>query len=117
MSKDDEKELMTLIAGIAWGLSRPRSQYLTAHGLQLIYSLIRLVFSGSCFTASCYLADQEKVQRHAHNRPLVIHPTCFLFAFLGLLATQLTYLEAIDAIAATAFSISLSHWSFGLFLC
>lgn len=52
------------------------------------------VFRG-CTTASCYLADQEKVKAFLRDRSSYL--PLLLFAFLGLLMTQLTYLEAIDA--------------------
>ena len=118
MSKTMKGTLMTLIAGIAWGLSGACGQYLMAHGFTAIgLTTIRLVFSGAVLLLLAYLADQEKVKAFS-NRPLVIHPLA-LFAFLGLLMTQLTYLEAIDATnagTATVCNISVPL-EFGLFLC
>ena len=96
MSKTMKGTLMTLIAGIAWGLSGACGQYLLAHGFTAIgLTTIRLVFSGAVLLLLAYLADQEKVKAFLTDRSSYL--SLFLFAFLGLLMTQLTYLEAIDA--------------------
>ena len=96
MSKTMKGTLMTLIAGIAWGLSGACGQYLLAHGFTAIgLTTIRLVFSGAVLLLLAYLADQEKVKAFLTDRSSYI--PLLLFAFLGLLMTQLTYLEAIDA--------------------
>lgn len=96
MSKTMKGTLMTLIAGIAWGLSGACGQYLMAHGFTAIgLTTIRLVFSGAVLFLLAYLADREKVKAFLRDRSSYI--PLLLFAFLGLLMTQLTYLEAIDA--------------------
>lgn len=96
MSKTMKGTLMTLIAGIAWGLSGACGQYLLAHGFTAIgLTTIRLVFSGAVLLLLAYLADQEKVKAFLRDRSSYL--PLLLFAFLGLLMTQLTYLEAIDA--------------------
>lgn len=95
MSKTMKGTLMTLIAGIAWGLSGACGQYLLVHGFTAIgLTTIRLVFSGAVLLLA-YLADQEKVKAFLRDRSSYL--PLLLFAFLGLLMTQLTYLEAIDA--------------------
>ena len=67
-----------------------------AHGFTAIgLTTIRLVFSGAVLLLLAYLADQEKVKAFSTDRSSYL--SLFLFAFLGLLMTQLTYLEAIDA--------------------
>lgn len=96
MSKTMKGTLMTLIAGIAWGLSGACGQYLLVHGFTAIgLTTIRLVFSGAVLLLLAYLADQEKVKAFLRDRSSYL--PLLLFAFLGLLMTQLTYLEAIDA--------------------
>lgn len=96
MSKTMKGTLMTLIAGIAWGLSGACGQYLMAHGFTAIgLTTIRLVFSGAVLLLLAYLADQEKVKAFLTDRSSYI--PLLLFAFLGLLMTQLTYLEAIES--------------------
>ena len=96
MSKTMKGTLMTLIAGIAWGLSGacrpvPDGSWIYSNWFDNnSFSVFR-----SCTTASCISSGPGK-SKGLSNRPLVIHPL-LLFAFLGLLMTQLTYLEAIDA--------------------
>lgn len=94
MSKTMKGTLMTLIAGIAWGLSGVSGQYLMVHGFSAIeLTNLRLLFSGIVLILLSYVADKEKflafVKDKSSYLPLLI------FAFLGLLLTQLTYLEAI----------------------
>lgn len=81
MSKTMKGTLMTLIAGIAWGLSGACGQYLMAHGFTAIgLTTIRLVFSRSCTTASCISSGPGK-SKGLSNRPLVIHPLAFICFF------------------------------------
>lgn len=96
MSKTMKGTLMTLIAGIAWGLSGACGQYLMAHGFTAIgLTTIRLVFSGAVLLLLAFLADKEKVRAFLSDRSSYL--PLLLFAFLGLLMTQLTYLEAIES--------------------
>ncbi len=84
MSKEDVKgTLMTLIAGIAWGLSGACGRYLIAHGFTIGLTTIRLVFSRSCTTASYYLADQEKVKAFLTDRSSYIPLLCCIFGFVN----------------------------------
>ena len=61
MSKTMKGTLMTLIAGIAWGLSGACGQYLMAHGFTAI-GLTNNSFSvfRSCTTASCISSGPGK---------------------------------------------------------
>ncbi|QWL83613.1 Drug-metabolite transporter (DMT) superfamily protein [Streptococcus sp. ZB199] len=94
--KDDEGTLMTLIAGIAWGLSGACGQYLMAHGFTAIgLTTIRLIISGAVLLLLAFLADKKRVRAFLTDRSSYL--PLLLFAFLGLLMTQLTYLEAIHA--------------------
>ncbi|HAC3243821.1 TPA_asm: EamA family transporter [Listeria monocytogenes] len=94
MSTTLKGTLITLIAGIAWGLSGVSGQYLMVHGFSAIgLTNLRLLFSGIVLIILSYVADKEKfwafVKDKSSYLPLLV------FAFLGLLLTQLTYLEAI----------------------
>ncbi len=90
MSKTMKGTLMTLIYRIAWSLSGAYGQCLMAHGFTAIgLTTIRLVFSGAT-TASCILQADQESKGLLTDFCFVIHPPCFLFAFLGLLMTQLT---------------------------
>ena len=96
MSKTMKGTLMTLIAGIAWGLSGACGQYLMAHGFTAIgLTTIRLIISGAVLLLLAFLADKKKVRAFLTDRSSYL--PLLLFAFLGLLMTQLTYLEAIHA--------------------
>ena len=87
---------MTLIAGTAWGLSGACGQYLMVHGFTAIgLTTIRLIISGAVLLLLAYLSDKKKVKSFLTDRSTYL--PLLLFAFLGLLMTQLTYLEAIHA--------------------
>ena len=61
MSKTMKGTLMTLIAGIAWGLSGVSGQYLMVHGFSAIeLTNLRLLFSGIVLILLSYVADKEK---------------------------------------------------------
>ena len=102
MSTTLKGTLITLIAGIAWGLSGVSGQYLMVHGFSAIgLTNLRLLFSGIILIILSYVADKEKflafVKDKSSYLPLLV------FAFLGLLLNQLTYLEAIaESNAGTA---------------
>ena len=86
--------LMTVIAGIAWGLSGVSGQYLMGHGFSaLILTNIRLLISGAVLILFAYLSNKENFFAFLKDKSSYI--SLILFAFLGLLLTQLTYLIAI----------------------
>ena len=94
MSTSFKGTLMTVIAGIAWGLSGVSGQYLMAHGFSAIgLTNFRLLFSGIVLIILSYVADKEKVLAFAKDKSSYL--PLLVFSFLGLLLTQLTYLEAI----------------------
>ena len=94
MSTTLKGTLITLIAGIAWGLSGVSGQYLMAHGFSAIgLTNLRLLFSGIVLIIFSYVADKEKALAFVNDKSSYI--PLLLFSFLGLLLTQLTYLEAI----------------------
>lgn len=93
MSKTMKGTLMTLIAGIAWGLSGVSGQYLMVHGFSAIeLTNLRLLF----LELSLFFFPTLQIRRSFWPLPKINLPTFpFLFCLLGLLLTQLTYLEAI----------------------
>ena len=96
MSKTLKGSLMVITAGIAWGVSGVSGQYLMAHGFTAIgLTTIRLIISGAVLLLLAFLADKKKVRAFLTDRSSYL--PLLLFAFLGLLMTQLTYLEAIHA--------------------
>lgn len=94
MSTSFKGTVMTVIAGIAWGLSGVSGQYLMAHGFSaIVLTNIRLLISGAVLLLFAYLSDKEKFVAFFKDKSSYI--SLILFAFFGLLLTQLTYLIAI----------------------
>ena len=94
MSTTLKGTLITLIAGIAWGLSGVSGQYLMIHGFSANgLTNLRLLFSGIVLIILSYFADKEKFMAFVKDKSSYL--SLLIFAFLGLLLTQPTYLEAI----------------------
>ncbi|HEM4138258.1 TPA: EamA family transporter [Streptococcus suis] len=86
--------LITLIAGIAWGLSGVSGQYLIGRGMsvQLITSM-RLMVSGLVLLGLCAVTARRNLLALLKNGRAVL-AVC-LFALFGLALNQLAYLQAI----------------------
>lgn len=86
--------LITLIAGIAWGLSGVSGQYLIGRGMsvQLITSM-RLMVSGLVLLGLCAVTARRNLLALLKNGRAVL-AVCF-FALFGLALNQLAYLQAI----------------------
>ncbi|HEL1613305.1 TPA: EamA family transporter [Streptococcus suis] len=86
--------LITLIAGIAWGLSGVSGQYLIGRGMsvQLITSM-RLMVSGLVLLGLCAVTARRNLLALLKNGRAVLAVS--LFALFGLALNQLAYLQAI----------------------
>lgn len=86
--------LITLVAGIAWGLSGVSGQYLIGRGMsvQLITSM-RLMVSGLVLLGLCAVTARRNLLALLKNGRAVL-AVCF-FALFGLALNQLAYLQAI----------------------
>ncbi|HEM5031243.1 TPA: EamA family transporter [Streptococcus suis] len=86
--------LITLIAGIAWGLSGVSGQYLIERGMsvQLITSM-RLMVSGLVLLGLCAVTARRNLLALLKNGRAVL-AVCF-FALFGLALNQMAYLQAI----------------------
>lgn len=86
--------LITLIAGIAWGLSGVSGQYLIGRGMsvQLITSM-RLMVSGLVLLGLCAVTARRNLLALLKNGRAML-AVCF-FALFGLALNQLAYLQAI----------------------
>ncbi|HEM5163766.1 TPA: EamA family transporter [Streptococcus suis] len=86
--------LITLIAGIAWGLSGVSGQYLIGRGMsvQLITSM-RLMVSGLVLLGLCAVTARRNLLALLKNGRALL-AVCF-FALFGLVLNQLAYLQAI----------------------
>ncbi|MCP9467914.1 MAG: DMT family transporter, partial [Candidatus Granulicatella sp. P6S_S16_bin.50.1] len=86
--------LMTLFAGIAWGMSGACGQYLMAHGMGVLsLTDLRLIISGVCLLAMSYVFTRGQLVAFFKEKKNYAKIT--LFAFIGLFMNQFTYLEAI----------------------
>ena len=86
--------LMTLFAGIAWGMSGACGQYLMAHGMSVLaLTDLRLIISGVCLLAMSYVFTRGQLVAFFKEKKNYARIT--LFAFIGLFMNQFTYLEAI----------------------
>lgn len=86
--------LITLIAGLAWGLSGVSGQYLIERGMsvQLITSM-RLMVSGLVLLGLCAVTARRNLLALLKNGRAVLAVS--LFALFGLALNQLAYLQAI----------------------
>lgn len=102
MSKIAKGTLLTLVAGIAWGLSGTSGQYLMVHGFPvLVLTNIRLLIAGVLLVLYMLLTNQKKLFEMLKDREAMI--SLVLFALLGLLLNQFAYLKSIyESNAGTA---------------
>ena len=102
MSKIAKGTLLTLVAGIAWGLSGTSGQYLMVHGLPvLVLTNIRLLIAGVLLVLYMLPTNQKKLFEMLKDREAMM--SLVLFALLGLLLNQFAYLKSIyESNAGTA---------------
>lgn len=94
MSKIAKGTLLTLVAGIAWGLSGTSGQYLMVHGFPvLVLTNIRLLIAGVLLVLYMLLTNQKKLFEMLKDREAMM--SLVLFALLGLLLNQFAYLKSI----------------------
>jgi len=92
MSKIAKGTLLTLVAGIAWGLSGTSGQYLMVHGFPvLVLTNIRLLIAGVLLVLYMLLTNQKKLFEMLKDREAMM--SLVLFALLGLLLNQFAYLK------------------------
>ena len=102
MSKIAKGTLLTLVAGIAWGLSGTSGQYLMVHGFPvLVLTNIRLLIAGVLLVLCMLLTNQKKLFEMLKDREAMM--SLVLFALLGLFLNQFAYLKSIyESNAGTA---------------
>ncbi|MBL6538370.1 EamA family transporter [Streptococcus suis] len=95
MTEKQKGTLITLIAGIAWGLSGVSGQYLMTRGLAVeLLTSLRLLIAGVCLlTIAWWTARNDLVRLLRHKRDLLM---TLVFALLGLVLNQMAYLQAIS---------------------
>ncbi|CYV08619.1 EamA family transporter [Streptococcus suis] len=86
--------LITVIAGIAWGLSGVSGQYLMSRGVSVdMITSLRLLVSGFFLVGLAYATANEQLLIVLKNRKALLG--IFVFAMLGLVLNQMAYLQAI----------------------
>lgn len=94
MSKIAKGTILTLVAGIAWGLSGTSGQYLMTHGFPvLVLTNIRLLIAGFLLVLYMVLTNRRKLIEMLKDQKAMMSLT--LFALLGLLLNQFAYLKSI----------------------
>ena len=102
MSNTTKGTILTLIAGIAWGLSGTSGQYLMEQGFPvLVLTNIRLLLAGGLLLGYLLLTDREKLKAMLRDKQTL--GSILLFALFGLLLNQFSYLKSIyESNAGTA---------------
>ncbi|BCP58960.1 DMT family transporter [Streptococcus parasuis] len=86
--------LITLIAGIAWGLSGVSGQYLMSRGVSVdMITSLRLLVSGFFLVGLAYATAKEQLLAVLKDKNALLG--IFIFALLGLVLNQTAYLQAI----------------------
>ncbi|BCP61096.1 DMT family transporter [Streptococcus suis] len=86
--------LITLIAGIAWGLSGVSGQYLMSRGVSVdMITSLRLLVSGFFLVGLAYATAKEQLLAVLKDKNALLG--IFIFAMLGLVLNQTAYLQAI----------------------
>lgn len=86
--------LITLVAGIAWGLSGVSGQYLMSRGVSVdMITSLRLLISGVFLVGLAYVTAKDQLLIVLKNRKALFE--IFVFAMLGLVLNQMAYLQAI----------------------
>lgn len=86
--------LITVIAGIAWGLSGVSGQYLMSRGVSVdMITSLRLLVSGLFLVGLAYATAKEQLLAVLKDKNALLG--IFIFAMLGLILNQTAYLQAI----------------------
>lgn len=87
--------IVTLVSGIAWGLSGVSGQFLMQNGLDAgQLTTIRLFLSGVFLIAIVWCRDAKRIRNFFKDRNAIL--TIVLFSIIGLALNQFAYLKAID---------------------
>ena len=95
MSKSFKGFLLTIIAGIAWGLSGTSGQYLMVHGISaLVLTNLRLLIAGGILMLLAYATAKDKMLAFLTDKKSLL--SLLIFALIGLFLNQFAYLTAIQ---------------------
>ncbi len=95
MSNSLKGTLLTVVAGIAWGLSGTSGQCLMAHGISaLVLTNLRLLIAGGILMLLAYATAKDKILVFLKDRKSLL--SLLIFALIGLFLNQFAYLSAIQ---------------------
>lgn len=95
MSNSLKGTLLTVVAGIAWGLSGTSGQYLMAYGISaLVLTNLRLLIAGGILMLLAYATAKDKILVFLKDRKSLL--SLLIFALIGLFLNQFAYLSAIQ---------------------
>lgn len=95
MSNSLKGTLLTVVAGIAWGLSGTSGQYLMVHGISaLVLTNLRLLIAGGILMLLSYATAKDKILVFLKDRKSLL--SLLIFALIGLFLNQFAYLSAIQ---------------------
>lgn len=94
MKETTKGTLLTLVAGTAWGLSGVSGQYLMSHGFGVeVLTTIRLLLAGIFLLGLAYWQSRDSLKSALTNAKSLL--AIAVFAILGLVLNQMSYLNAI----------------------
>ena len=95
MSNSLKGILLTVVAGIAWGLSGTSGQYLMVHGISaLVLTNLRLLIAGGILMLLAYATAKDRMLAFLKDRKSLL--SLLIFALIGLFLNQFAYLTAIQ---------------------
>ena len=95
MSNSLKGILLTVVAGIAWGLSGTSGQYLMVHGISaLVLTNLRLLIAGGILMLLAYATAKDKMLAFLTDKKSLL--SLLIFALIGLFLNQFAYLTAIQ---------------------
>ena len=95
MSNSLKGTLLTVVAGIAWGLSGTSGQYLMVHGISaLVLTNLRLLIAGGILMLLAYATAKDRMLAFLKDRKSLL--SLLVFALIGLFLNQFAYLSAIQ---------------------
>lgn len=95
MSNSLKGTLLTVVAGIAWGLSGTSGQYLMAHGTSaLVLTNLRLLIAGGILMLLAHATAKDKMLAFLTDKKSLL--SLLIFALIGLFLNQFAYLTAIQ---------------------
>lgn len=95
MSNSLKGILLTVVAGIAWGLSGTSGQYLMVHGISaLVLTNLRLLIAGGILMVLAYATAKDKMLAFLTDKKSLL--SLLIFALIGLFLNQFAYLTAIQ---------------------